>query len=442
MSDDRLEPFATHVQTPRYLTGDIPGIGGTIKQRDPDFVVEEVPLYDPCGEGEHLYLFVEKRGMSAMDMTSTLARHFGVSPRAVGTAGLKDKRAFTRQVVSVHVPGRDLADFKALEHPRLNVLWADRHTNKIKRGHLIGNRFSIKVRDVLPTTVVQAKQVLDRLAATGVPNRIGKQRFGYLHNNHLVGRAMLLARYREALDLMLSPHASSPESQHEAREHYASGDFARALETWPRVYQAERRALASLAKGGSPEDAIRSIDPTQASFYISSFQSAIFNRVLEQRLEADTLNRFEPGDLAFVQKRRVCFAITEDNVNEPDTRERLEAFEIGPSGPMWGSEMMRAGGGVDEREVAALSEAGMGPEELHGVELRNLEMIRGERRPLRIPLKDPDVEGGVDEHGAYVNCSFELPRGAFATTVMDEVMKGDPLADEVKQRSGQGSTDG
>jgi tRNA pseudouridine13 synthase len=427
-------PFETHVLAPKYLTEDVEGVGGAIKQHDSDFLVEELPLYDPCGEGEHLYLMVEKRGMSAMDMTSVLAKHFGVSPRAIGTAGLKDKRAFTRQVVSVHTPGRALEDFPSLDHPRISVLWVDRHTNKLKRGHLRGNRFSIKVRGVSPTSVRQAKGVLDRLAEIGVPNRFGKQRFGYLMTNHLVGRAMLLGKYAEAIDLLLSPSPLAPETQAEPRALYAAGDYARSLEIWPRVYQAERKALNGLVRGMTPDRAIREIDATAASFYISSFQSAVFNAVLNRRISEGTLDRFVEGDLAFLNSRRVSFLIDAADLDDPETAERLTKFEISPSGPMWGSEMPRASGAVDTAELEALAGASMGPEDLMSIEMRNLEMVRGDRRPLRIKLSDPDVEGGVDENGPYIRCAFELPRGSFATTVMDEIMKGDPLADEVKQR--------
>lgn len=427
-------PFETHVLAPHYLSHDIPGIGGAIKQYDSDFLVEEIPLYDPCGEGEHLYMLVEKRGMSAMDMTSALAKHFRVSPRAIGTAGLKDKRAFTRQVVSIHVPGRALEDFPSLDHPRMNILWVDKHTNKLKRGHLRGNRFSIKIRGVSPTAVRQAKGVLDRLAEQGVPNRFGKQRFGYLMTNHLVGRALLLGKYQEAVDMLLSPHPLAPESQAEARALYAAGDYAKSYEIWPRVYQAERKTLGELSRGHTPDRAIRAIDATAASFYISSFQSAVFNAVLNRRISDGTLNRFIEGDLAFLNSRRVSFLVEADDLADPENSARLERFEISPSGPMWGSEMPRAAGPVDAAEVEALAGASMGPEDLMNIEMQNLEMVRGDRRPLRIKLSDPDVEGGVDEHGTYVRCAFELPRGSFATTVMDEVMKGDPLADEVKQR--------
>ncbi len=86
--------------------------------------------------------------------------------------------------------------------------------------------------------------------------------------------------------------------------------------------------------------------------------------------------------------------------------------------------MPRAGGEVGERELGALAQADVSPKDMELCEQRDgLPMIGGDRRPLRIPVIDPEVEGGIDEHGSYIRCAFELPRGSFATTVMDEVMK-------------------
>ncbi len=422
--------FGAGVVGPVYLTRDVPGIGGAIKERDEDFMVDEIPLYEPRGSGDYIYMYVEKRGMSTIQMRDVLAGHFGVAQRDIGHAGLKDKRAITRQVVSVHTPGKTPEDFPSLSHPKLTVQWIDMHDNRLERGHLAGNRFVIKVRGVTPTSVVEAQNSLARLSRTGLPNRFGLQRFGYLQNNHLVGRAMVLGDARGALDLMLGVGPVMPDLQREAREAYASGDMRRAFESMPKVFKGERQALRVLAGGGDHESAIGAIDATAAGFYISSFQSAVFNTVLNRRIGSGTLDRLVPGDLAFPIKSRDVFAVNETNGSEPELLDRLASFEISPSGPMWGTTMPRASGAIDETELEALASAGVTPEDLSACETRSgYQMIGGDRRPMRIPVVDPDVEGGVDEHGSYVRCSFELPRGSFATTVMDEVMKV-PLGEE------------
>lgn len=424
------DDLGTGVLAPRYLTADVPGIGGVLKQNAEDFLVEEIPLYQPVGEGEHIYLLVEKRGLSTVEMLGVIARHFNVKRSAIGHAGLKDKRAITRQVVSVHAPGKTPEDFPELTHPRVGILWADLHTNKLKRGHLSGNRFSIRVRGVEATAVRPALESLRVLERVGAPNRIGHQRFGYLLNNHLVGRAIVVGDAKGALDLMLGPHERAPTAQHKSRAHYGAGEFREAYEAWPRMYRAERMALHGLAAGESAEEALRSVDPTAASFYVSSFQSAVFNEILNRRVLAGTLGELIPGDLAFVHKSRAVFAVDESVAHEPETRRRLDAFEISASGPMWGSEMTRGTGEVDRAEMDALRATGVTPADFARAAATSLEMLEGARRPLRIPVRDIEVEGGADEQGSYVRCAFELPRGSFATTVMDEVMKLDPMTAE------------
>jgi len=424
--------FSTGVASPTYLTHSIPGISGTLKQRPEDFLVEEIPLYPPDGEGEHIYMFVEKRGLSTLQLRDHLARHFGVDRKAVGHAGLKDKHAVTRQVISIHAPGKNPEDFPNFQHDRVQVLWVDLHSNKLQRGHLAGNRFSIKVRGVDPLSVRDAKKSLDLLSQVGVPNRFGAQRFGNQMNNHLVGRAFILGDFKEAIDLLLSPHPLAPEGSRDAREAYAIGKFADAAELMPRVFKGEHHTLRALARGDNPEKAIRAIDQTAAGFYISSFQSAIFNQVLNDRVRSGTLDALEPGDLAFQLKNRSTFEITPDELESGAEllRERMERFDISPSGPMWGTTMPRAGGEVESMELAALARAGISPKDMELCEQRDsYPMIGGDRRPLRIPVIDPEVEGGIDEHGAYVRCAFELPRGSFATTVMDEVMKTSAMQD-------------
>jgi len=418
--------FETGVNSPLYLTRTIPGIAGRIKDRPEDFLVEEIPLYRPSGSGEHIYMFIEKQGLTTLQLRDAIAHHFKVDRRAVGHAGLKDKHAVTRQVISVHTPGKAPEDFPSFQHDRARVLWVDLHDNKLQRGHLAGNRFSIKVRGVDPMGVRHAKASLDLLAKIGVPNRFGEQRFGYLMNNHLVGRALILGDYQQALDLILNPKDGAPKGSVDARDAYARGDYQSAFEQMPKVFKLERNALRALSKGESPDRAIRAIDQTAAGFFISSFQSAVFNAVLNDRVQSGTLDALQAGDLAFVLKSRACFEVTQSELEDgaQGLQTRLHSFELSASGPMWGTSMPRAGGEVGEREWSALAQAGVTPKDMELSEQRDgLPMIGGDRRPLRIPLIDPEVEGGIDEHGAYIRCAFELPRGSFATTVMDEIMK-------------------
>src|SRR4051794_37636280 len=158
------------------LTADLPGIGGRIKELPEDFEVEEVPAYRPSGQGDYLYLWVEKRDMGAEYFVRQVARRLDLAPGEVGTAGLKDRRAVTRQMVSV--PARAEDRLGQLEGDGIRLLEVGRHGNKLKPGHLHGNRFRILVRGVEPGGVERLPALLGRLRRDGLANFYGLQRFG------------------------------------------------------------------------------------------------------------------------------------------------------------------------------------------------------------------------------------------------------------------------
>ena len=158
------------------------------------FVVEEIAAYEPAGAGEHTFLWIEKRGLTTMDAVRRLARLLGVDARDVGYAGLKDRSAVTRQWVSI--PRVDPERARLIAEPDLAVLQASRHGNKLRTGHLRGNRFEIVV--VLAASDEAALRArLESLAAGGVPNRFGEQRFGAAGDNAAVGLAILRGERRE-----------------------------------------------------------------------------------------------------------------------------------------------------------------------------------------------------------------------------------------------------
>lgn len=410
-----------------FLTPDIPPTGGRIKVRPEDFLVEELPAYEPCGEGEHLYLFVEKTDLSTMNLVEALARHYGVRREAIGYAGLKDKRAVTRQLLSVHLPGKKDADLAAFSHDRAGVLWAARHTNKLRQGHLAGNRFVIRIREVNASKAIYAHRVLERIAAEGVANFAGEQRFGHLANNHIVGRAILLGDYETILKELLGPSEKFPDAQPVARDYYAAGEYQEAYEAFTRNAETERRVLRVLARGETPRRAAYAIDQMQRRFYITAFQSSVFNAVLSERLHAGTLCMLIAGDLAWKHDNGAVFRVDEGGASSADTRERLTKMEVSPSGPMWGPDMTQAEGQPGEIEAAALASTGVTVERMALYGERAHDPVPGKRRPLRVPLAVPDVEGGADEHGPYIRCAFELPPGSFATVVMNEIIKPDAV---------------
>ena len=404
-----------------YVSGRVPGVGGVLKVRPEDFLVEEIPLIEPAGTGDHIWMFIEKRMLATTRMVEIIARHFRLRPVDIGVAGLKDKHAMTRQVVSVHLPGKETGEF--LDHPQIGVLWVDRHTHKLKRGQLRGNRFSIRIRRVSLAGLPHARDALHALARAGVPNRFGHQRFGYMGNNHLIGRAMLLGDHALGCDLLLGPsedpQVAQRDGQHDARLLYAQGDLRGARAAFHASLRLELRVLGSLVRGDSPGRALGTLRKRERGFYLTAFQSAIFNRVLDQRLGEGSLDRLFEGDITMDAQDRSLDRVEPGSDRIADLRKRLGAFELSPTGPMWGPGMVRAGGAVDEREVAQLGTLGLSPEQ---VQKRSVP-LEGERRPLRVRLGDPQIDGGMDEHGAYIRCAFDLPRGSFATMVMEEIMK-------------------
>lgn len=408
----------------KYLTEETPGIGGVLKQRPEDFLVDEQPLYEPSGAGEHLYVFIEKRELTTSDAVRHLARIFRVGRGDVGYAGLKDKHAITRQHLSVHLPGgvNDQELLKNVDTPRVKLLWAQRHGNKLRRGHHAGNRFAIRVRGVEPTSVVHAKRVLDRLVAQGAPNYVGEQRFGYRGTNGELGRLLLLGRFQEMLDLMLgTPRETDYEQTRAAREAYERRDYAAALELWPRHLKPDRQALDALRGGRPAEAAVRAIELPQREFLISAFQSAVFNRVLHERIERGLFSTLVEGDLTWKHDSRAVFAVdqaTAESENAPAGR--VATLAVSPSGPMWGVGMTKPAGQVLAWEEEALRGFDLQESDLAGGPQGN---AHGSRRPMRATLRDADVSGGVDEHGAYVRVAFELPRGSFATSILREIMK-------------------
>jgi tRNA pseudouridine13 synthase len=171
-----------------------PAARARIRASCADFRVEEIPAYPPCGHGEHLLVEVEKTDLTTDQLVRALARHTGVRPAEVGTAGLKDRRAVTRQWLSLPARAADALD--TFDQSGIRLLRAERHTNKLKTGHLRGNRFGLRLRELNAAHHEAVVQRAERLAATGVPNYFGPQRFGRGGDNEAEGRAVLRGRGR------------------------------------------------------------------------------------------------------------------------------------------------------------------------------------------------------------------------------------------------------
>lgn len=184
-----------------FATADLPGIGGHIKSGPEDFVVEEIALYEPSGVGEHVYVRHRRSGVTTQDLAHQLARLFGLRPFDVGVAGLKDKVAVAEQTFSLPLHKVDVDEVAKRISAELpgQVVWARRHGNKLRRGHLVGNRFAVLVRDVDAHAADAARTIGARLVSLGVPNFYGEQRLGDDGRNVEKGRARLLDDRRDWL---------------------------------------------------------------------------------------------------------------------------------------------------------------------------------------------------------------------------------------------------
>jgi tRNA pseudouridine13 synthase len=174
------------------------GASATLKRLNEDFIVTELPLQLPSGEGEHLWLDIEKNGANTAFVAQQLAEAAGVNEWDVGYAGLKDRYAITRQWFSIYLPtGKtgETPDLTQLQHPEFKVLSQSRHVKKLRPGDLQGNTFRIVLRDVSgDRDAIEAN--LQAIAARGVPNYFGAQRFGFEGGNVEQGRAMLAREIR------------------------------------------------------------------------------------------------------------------------------------------------------------------------------------------------------------------------------------------------------
>ncbi len=169
---------------------------GLLRSCPEDFQVEEQLGFEPEGEGEHAFLWIEKRGLNTMDVARLLARTAGIPVRDIGYAGLKDKHALTRQWFSIGLAGRPEPDWSSLDNQQLRILQCSRHRRKLRRGVHRGNRFRLTLREITGDQGQLAER-LQQLQAQGAPNYFGEQRFGIDGGNLDAGLAWLRGQVKK-----------------------------------------------------------------------------------------------------------------------------------------------------------------------------------------------------------------------------------------------------
>jgi tRNA pseudouridine13 synthase len=401
-----------------FLTTEYAGVGGVIKTRIEDFFVEELPLHQSCGEGTQVYILIEKKEISTMDALGTIASALGIRRQDIGYAGQKDARAVARQWISIdHVK---IEKLKRLDIPKVKMLEFARHDKKLKIGQLAGNRFVIRLRKLeRPIREAEkiAKDVLEILGKRGVPNFFGPQRFGNRSDSHLLGLAIVKGKTEEFVDLFLGrPDENDLPVFSEARRRYEEGDYKGAFDKWPYSFADQRRAMKTLIEtDGNKRKAYNVVDKHLKKFFVSAYQSELFNQVLEARMP--DIDKLLTGDMVYKHINGAMFKVEDAAVEQP----RCEAFEISPTGPLIGGRMAALTGSAGEIENQILAKTQLEKKDLE--QLGNY--VQGGRRPLRFQPRNWAVSSGTDYLGQYLELKFELDSGSYATTLLREISKKD-----------------
>lgn len=399
-----------------FLTSEFEPIGGVIKSHPEDFLVEELPLHEPSGEGAHIYFQIEKRGFTTMDAVAAIAKALGRAKKDVCVAGQKDARAVARQWMSIdHIKAEAV---ESLNLPNIKVLQITRNKTRLRAGELRANIFTVKLRDTaMPAAeaVAVASKVLQTLESRGVPNYFGAQLFGSRADSHRLGECIVKGRMEEFADLLLGgPMSSEARLVAQARQRYDNGDFEGSLKKWPWNFADQRRALQALIEtGGDKRKAYNVVDKNLKKLLVSAFQSELFNEALAARMpKIDTLLA---GDIAYKHESGAMFTIADPAAEQG----RCTSFEISPTGPMVGPAMRKPEGEAGAIEDPIIERVALTERDME--QLGNF--VRGGRRPLRFRPRRCWATAGKDERGPYLEFAFELDSGCYATTLLREVCK-------------------
>ncbi len=383
-------------KSPRNLTG-------KIKTLPSDFVVQEIPLYEPCGEGEHLYINVRKTRTSHDECVRQIAKHFDVSKRDVGCAGRKDFHAVTTQMFSVYLRGKKPAVPETIGNAE--ILGSSFHTNKLRLGHLVGNKFVLRVRGIDEQELPTIQQRLQTLSDCGMPNFFGPQRFGNHANNHELGLHLVKEDWDSLVETLLrgqDPH----------HVFVNKGEHKRGLDAWPFGQPAERNVLEAIVRGKNSQQACKTISKQLCKLWVNALQSSLFNDVLQERIADETWKTLLEGDLAWKHDGGGrTFAVTEEELLTDDLQTRVDSFSLSPSGPLWGAKMRLPSGNVLAKEIAVWESAGLTDECLECMR----KYANGARRALCVQVTESSLRFSCDEHGDFIELKFALPAGSYAT---------------------------
>jgi len=424
------------------------GLGGHLKQRYEDFIVEEIISEDkiiqadigleepfiheaPMISGESrksrfIHFTLQKMGMTTMDAAELISSSLRVSRQLVSYAGLKDKRALTAQRISI--PKSSFDTLKGLLLHRIWIRDFEYSRKQIRVGGLWGNRFTILVRE-LDTPCEQARDLSGELRTNPILNYFGIQRFGVSRPfTHLVGKALTKQDYEEAARYILTETTSDDsEDMRELREAMRDGKFTEAiLDKFPKDLRYERLMIKSLLN--QPEDYKRAffkIPPKMQKLFVHSYQSLLFNRIISLRAK-EGLHLIEPEVGDFIVKLGKTNIHRDDwlFVSENNHEERCNLVKSGEFGlvatiPGYASKMPNTRQSDHIRRI--LKEENTTLDSFRFPEAKEIDSPGG-FHSVSISLSDLEtkcVEGNLQ-------IKFSLRKGSYATVVLRELMKSSP----------------
>ena len=409
------------------------GIGGKIREKYEDFYVEEIPLSMPSGEGPNTWFLIEKIGRDTLDVTMDIAQILHIDRKRMGFAGMKDKRAVTRQWLCIS--NFEAENIKKFQDKLYNVkiLKIMQNEKKLRIGQLIGNKFRILIRDSYDqlVDVETAKEVLAELVLRGVPNYYGWQRFGKNRpNTHIVGKMLLENDLKKVVDAYIgNPYPQEPEHIKEVREMYDDGNMEEALQSMPKGMRYEKMMLKTLLKEikkqkvenvdsldeKSYKKAIESLPKPLKRMFVHAYQSYLFNKAVSERTKQG-IDKYIEGDIIIDNKEHLVHEIGDD-INK-----RIKDFEFHPTAPLFGSKVPLAGGKLGKMEQKILEDEGVTLEDFKVPKMPKLGS-HGLRRAIRFKIWDTSVKST----NKGILAEFSIPKGCYATAVLREIMKNEVI---------------
>jgi len=420
------------------------GIGGKIRSRLEDFIVEEVlldgskasvqPCKDTCqvsGRGRYLICILIKRGWDTLVVIEKIARQIGVSPDMINIAGIKDAQALTAQHVSIGAISPEKIKINLKDVYLIPTRFSE---EKISTGILMGNQFNITVRSIFHSPTETHKMISETWreisSLGGVPNFFGHQRFGTIRPiTHKVGKFLVKERFEEAAMLFLS-EPSEHEALHarDAREYLRETcDFRSALKKFPRSLIYERLMLRYLSR--YPKDflgAFRRLPVKLRRLFIQAYQSYLFNRFLSERMKRKiSLTGVQKGDYIVKIGAKGLpingFLKVEDG-NLHLVSSKVKKREMALALPVIGFDQQLSSGIQGEIEREILEREGVQPQDFRIEKMPESSMRGGLRKAVASVMNLRFESRSVDDE-AIAKFKFTLHRGSYATVVLREFMK-------------------